>query len=287
MYASSRKGVLTVCVLILVLGLSGCGRGTRDRSAEPAAQPPSTSATSASPDAPSSPGNGPTTSPAPAARPHVPSVADQLDTFFTAAQRADTQIRAAAAQFNEGVTTKGITVQAKAYTALRAIDLQPVGRAIPGGLPAALQHKVLLVYSDLSARLNTFNPISRDSSPGRFIPAGSDEYRYVMRALAGGATPAANFAGDLAAARSLPPIPVAPPNSHATAEVALRVLFINMLNGGCGSSGGHVYSTPAPIVWGSHASDGAGHTADGTIAGIPFQANYHEGQGWHVAIWAC
>jgi hypothetical protein len=290
MFTSRRKGTLAVVTLVLLVPLGGCGRGTRSPAANPAPSP-SASSTATTP-GPASPAAPPTrTTPAPPVRSHVPSAADQLDGFFTAAQRADGQIRAAAALFNEGVTPKGITVQAKASSALRAIDLTPVGRAIPGGLPAALQYKALYVYSELSARLGAFNPISRESQPGHFIPAGSDEYRFVMRALSGGATPAANFAGDLAALRSLAgstgPVHLAAANSHATAEVALQVLLIGMENNGCASSGGRVYTKAVPIVWGSKTTDGAGHTSDGTIAGIPFQADYQQGQGWHVVIWAC
>jgi hypothetical protein len=270
----ARTGGLAALVLVLALPVGACARGT---SGKPTANPPSTPASA-----------GPTVSATPS---HGPSAADQLADFFAAGQRVDGQLRSAAAQFNEGVGTKTIRIDVATQAAFRAIDLPAVVRTIPGGLPASLQRKVLLVYSELNARLSAFNPIIYEHQGGQVIAADSDDAKGLMRCLAGGAASAAAFGDDLAATRSLaaslPPVQVAAPDARATAEVAVQAHYIGKWNGGCGACGGWVYRTPVPIVWKQQGRDETGFRTDGTIAGIPFQADYHPGQGWQVAIRAC
>ena len=105
-----------------------------------------------------------------------------------------------------------------------------------------------------------------------------------------GATPAARFGGDLAAARALagetPPVTPPAPDSRPAAELALRIYQIEQRNSGCMECGGYVFTTLSPIVWQPENEPIIGHS-DGYINGIRFRVDYHTGQGWSVTIWAC
>jgi hypothetical protein len=93
------------------------------------------------------------------------------------------------------------------------------------------------------------------------------------------------FDDDLAAARSraasLPPLSPAAPDSHAAAELAVRLAYINLANSGCDSGGGSLATEPIAVDW---KADGEW---DGRVAEIPFKATYAAGSGWKVDLNAC
>ena len=95
----------------------------------------------------------PTLTPAPT-RSTTPgaSEADQLAGFFAAAEAADGQLKHAATLVNEGVGKKSLNFSPEALAAVKALDMSPVARAIPAGLPPELLRRVLLTYSDLVSR---------------------------------------------------------------------------------------------------------------------------------------
>jgi hypothetical protein len=173
--------------------------------------------------------------------------------------------------------------------ALKALDTTAAARAIPGGMPAELLRRVLLVYSDLVSRSRSLTAVLRYSSLPA-LPTGGQDARDVLRCLGNGAPAAARFDADLASARALAeatqPVTVAPPDSRATAEVAVRVSFTDLANSGCGSCGGEVFTRLPTLIWQPKDEPYVGHS-DGTVNGIRFRANYQAGRGWDVMIWAC
>ena len=111
----------------------------------------------------------------------------------------------------------------------------------------------------------------------------------MLDALRRGSVIAARYPADLAAARSLatssPPIRAIRADSRRAAETAIHLAWINLANNGCGSSGGHLYSTPRPIVWKRTVTDYG--TFDGAIAWIKFAVTYAAGRGWKAELNAC
>ena len=194
----------------------------------------------------------------------------------------DRQLRDTAGLINTGFRTSTMTFTTTMVKAIEAIDPRTLVKTVPAGLPAAFQNQVYLVFSELAARRYAFNPIL-ELEPGRPIDRDSQEGKRVLEGLSHGVGPAARFPADLAAARSLarsePPVPVAAPNSRASAEVAVRTTYILSRNGGCGTSGGWVQTTPVPLSW-------TGQNG-GTIGGIPFRADFRPGEGWQVQLRAC
>lgn len=209
-------------------------------------------------------------------------MAGELDGFFTGAQRMDSRLRDTAALINTGFRTQTMAFTSTMIEAIKAIDPRTLVKSIPAGLPATVQNRIYLVFSELAARRFAFNPIL-DASSGQSIARDSQEGKRVLEGLSHGVGPAARFPADLAAARSLarsePPIPVAAPNSRASAEVAIRTTYILVRNSGCGASGGWVQTTPAPLSW-------TGQN-DGSVGGVAFHAVYRAGDGWRVDLGAC
>lgn len=242
--------------------------------------------------------NGPGPSTAPSATPSVsatsgstargPSAADRLAGFITGATRADRQIRAAAALVNSGIGAQTIQFSPNVVAAVMAIDQDALAGTIPGALPAALQRQVLLVFSELVSRGDALRVILEYQHEQ--IPRDSAAALFVIRNLGNGAPAAARFPADLSAAQrlaaSLPPVAAVAPASRATAAMAVQAEYIMVMNGGCGSTGGWLETTPVPLVW-KQATDYSGQRTDGTIGGVVFRADYHAGHGWQITIEAC
>jgi hypothetical protein len=282
-----------VFVLSLAAGLltAGCASGTSPV-ATPTSAPVGTSAPAGPSTAPSSPHGTPSAGASASATSggttHGPSAADALAGFFAAASRADRQIRAAAAQVNNGIGADTIQFTPKIVAAVTSIDQQALVDAIPGAMPAALQRQVLLVFSELVSRSDALtaildvqhDPFPRDSAAARFLIGN----------LGHGAPAAARYPADLNATRklaaSLPPIATVSPASRATAAIAVQTEYIMGMNGGCASTGGWLETTPVPLLW-KQGVDYSGQRTDGTIGGILFRADYHPGHGWQVLIHAC
>jgi hypothetical protein len=223
----------------------------------------------------------------------LPTTADKADAvaalsrFFTAATTLDAQLHDAAAAIN-GTGPPWTAVTEAVARKVRAADLVPVGRAIPGGMPRELMRSVVLVYGDLVSRRYAMADFAHALRVDPQVTPTSDD---LLRNLRNGHAAAARFESDLDAARSLaattPAFPARRADSRQAAEVAVVVQFVGLANGGCDSRGGHIFTTPPPIVWQRAPFYPGGPMADGTVAGIPFQAHHQSDGNWRITINAC
>lgn len=231
-----------------------------------------------------------TTAPETSVLPTTPDKANAaaaLSRFFTAATTLDAQLHDAATAIN-GTGPPWTAVTEPVARKVRAADLVPVGRAIPAGMPRELVRSVVLVYSDLVSRRYAMADFAHALRVDPHVTPTSDD---LLRNLHNGHAAAARFESDLAAARSLaatiPAFPARPADSRQAAEVAVVVQFVGLANGGCDSRGGHVFTTPPSIVWQRAPFYPGGPMADGTVAGIRFQADHQSDGTWRVNINAC
>lgn len=283
-HTSGRIPRVVALAAILVLAITGCaGRG---RTITPG-QPGTPAATSTVP--------GPTAQPT-VTQPPPPATAtpprrtatSQLAGFLSGAQRMDQQLRAVATLINADIGPQVLNFRPATVAAIRAIEPASLTGAIPGGMPANLKAATFLVFSELAARRYAFQPIAlAQSGP---IPRNSSTAQEIFQGLTNGSVPAARFASDLAALRTLAgqeaPIPSVAPDSRERAEVAVQVTYIVLRNAGCASSGGWWITSPAPITWDRGAAFGSHHVT-GTVVNITFEADYQSGSGWHIQIHAC
>lgn len=200
----------------------------------------------------------------------------------------DQQLRATATLINADIGPQALTFRPSTVAAIRAIEPVALTGAIPGGMQPKLKAATFLVFSELAARRYAYQPIFlAQSGP---IPRTSTTADEIFQGLANGSVPAARFASDLAALRSLAaqeaPIPSVAPDSRERAEVAVQVNYIIGRNAGCASSGGWWITSPAPITWERDASFSSHHVT-GAVAGVVFDAEYHAGTGWYIQIHAC
>lgn len=291
-----RAGRASALLAVVALSAAACGSGTSAGGGTATSPPPSASAT---PAAPGSPTTQASPTPAPVPTGPVPTTvpthgttrteAPALAAFLTAAQHMDVQLRSAAALINHGIGPTTLEFPASTVAAITAISPASLVPTIPAGLPPRLQQRVLLVFSVLEARRYAFNPIFL-LPVGQPVPRSDRDAQRVLEGLGHGTVPAARFASDLAATRTLahatPAVPPSAPNSRAAAALAVQIAYIRGRNQGCGGSGGWVETQPVPLVW-SQSTDSTGARTDGTIAGIVFSADYHRGQGWDIRIHAC
>jgi len=276
-YRGVRLAGVTALMMVLVAPVVGCA-GTSSPS-EPA-QPGSTTGVpfTSAPASPSQDGRGG------GVAPQRKSAADQLADFFDAAARMDGDLRDAARRINGGVRRDVIVLEPATVAAVRAIEPHAIVATIPGGMDRELLRQVMLVYSDLVSRRLAMARVVYFASSAPLPRAGS-EAQELIECLGNGSPAARRFAGDLAAVRARAshsePIAVAPRNSRATAEVAVRARYIDLLNGGCDSCGGGVLTRLLPLVWKRQGG------FDGTVGGVPFQATYTAASGWNAQLNAC
>ncbi len=274
-------------LLSLALALAGCASGGPSGSSNsPGATPIATAPSgAASSPGPASTGSA-TAKPPPASR--APSAADQLAAFVAAAERVDGQLRHAATLVNTGIGAQRLEFTPATFAAIRAIDVQGLGKTVAAGMPERLQTQTLLVFSDLVSRYQSLKSVL-EADRQQPLERADGLAEYIMACLPNGAPAAARFTADLSALRSLsaslPRFTVAAPDSRTAAAVAALVEYIRLSNGGCMSCGGEIFTKPIPVVW-TTASAGAKHL-EGTVAGIDFSADYKPGDGWSVIIRAC
>lgn len=279
----TRWGRLTgFAALLLALALPATACSAEDASPGPAG---STSPTTA----PASPSRTPSVSPSPSTGGGqgggaTATAATQLAGFVTQARVLDSRLRRASTLINGGVHKDVIILAPATVAAVNDINPRSLVPRIPSGMSPTLQRAVMLVYSDVVSRRLAMRRVTEyaEYTP---LPRESTMATELVTSLGNGAPAARRFDRDLAALRDLAaasaPVRVAPQSSRSTAEVLLRTLYIDMLNGGCDSSGGGVLTKLMPIVW----SQTGGF--DGTINGIPFKADYAARTGWKVMINAC
>jgi hypothetical protein len=278
--------VVVVGVVATIVLVTGRDKNPGTPSASPTGAP-TTVAPTTTPATTTSPGTPTTTAPATSTSPGTANATRALSGFFTAAATLDAQLHDAASAIN-GSGPPWTAVTEAVAKKVRAADLVPVGRAIPAGMPRDLVRSVVLVYSDLASRRYAMADFTYATGiDPRAYPTSDD----ILRNLRNGHAAAARFESDLAAARSLaaatPPFPVRSTGSRQAAEVAVLVQFVGLANGGCDSRGGHVITTPPPIVWQRVPLYPGGPMADGTVAGIRFQAVHQSDGNWRININAC
>jgi hypothetical protein len=216
------------------------------------------------------------------------SALDNLAPFFSASAHVDANLKAAASAVNGGIRSDRIVFDQATVGAVEAANPAAAANAIPAGMTPALLQSVLVVYNDLVSRRAAFNGVK----VGSFTPTAFD-YTYNRQCLHNGAAAAAQYATDVAAARSLaatlPHFTVAPGDSRAAAEVAVRIMWIGGGNNGCANCGGYIIKDLVPITWYPTrvTPPGSPTPADGTIDTIPFSGTYVPGKGWDVVLQAC
>ncbi|MCU7729052.1 hypothetical protein ODJ79_35515 [Actinoplanes sp. KI2] len=268
-------------LLTLILPATACSARdtspgpTGPTSASPASPPPTPSVTR-SPSAGGGQGGGGATA--------TGTATTQLAGFISQARVLDSRLRRAATLINGGVHKDVIVLAPATVAAVDDINPRTLVPHIPSGMSPSLQRAVMLVYSDVVSRRLAMRRVTEYAEYAP-LPREGTMATELVASLGNGAPAARRFNGDLAALRhqaaTSAPVRVAPRSSRSTAEVLLRTLYIDMLNGGCDSSGGGVLTTLPPIVW-THAGG-----FDGTINGISFKADYSASTGWKVMINAC
>jgi len=217
-----------------------------------------------------------------------PSALDDLAPFFATAAHVDANLKAAARAVNGGIGSDRIVFDQATVGAVEAADPAAAAKAIPAAMTPALLQSVLVVYNDLVSRRAAFNGVK----VGIFTPAAFD-YAYNLRCLRNGAAAAAQYAKDVASARSLaatlPHFTVALADSRAAEELAVRIVWIGGGNNGCANCGGYVIKDLVPITWypTTVTPPGSPTPADGTIDTIPFSGTYVPGKGWDIVLQAC
>lgn len=256
---------LAVVALVFIVTAVGCGGGSGKQSVKTRASSSTASSTT-------------TTRVA-------PSAADNLAAYFEAAEAVHRKLAAAAIKINGGISTSHLSFDQATVDAVTAADPTPAGALIPPGLDPVLLRAVLLIQNALVSRHSAMRRIR----VGTF-PTNEYEAQDALLCLGNGATPAAKFPADLAAAKALaasaPPLTPVASDSRAAAELAIRLDDIGLRNQGCDTCGGAVFTDLLPIVWAQQPSAIGERPWDGTIGDIPFRAT-HGAEGWHIELNAC
>jgi hypothetical protein len=205
-----------------------------------------------------------------------PSAADDLETFFTAAEALDAQISAAATAFNGSFDAAAGTVGSDAVDAITALTAGDVAALIPPGLDLDVETAVLAVYADLESRIAALD------GGVRYLNLSGDaesDVEFTLLCLGYGSDSNARFDGDLAAAKAAAAAatpPTAAADSEAAGILAVRIETIFSMNWGCDSCGGVVLTDPIPVDW-------EGNTV---MDSVGFEATF-DGGGWEILIYAC
>jgi len=209
-----------------------------------------------------------------------------LAPFFAAVVQTDQNLKAAAEVVNGAIRDGTITIDRATIEAIDRGSPFAVAATIPAGLDPSVEQAVLLVYCDLVSRYGAMR--------------GGDCVEVGTRPLADlnadcfvrGHEPANRTPGDVdavyAAAAVAPANAVPDPASRESAEVLLRIEYINKANMGCGTMGSYLAMQPIPVDWVTEDS-GTPEVppTDGRVAGIRFTASYDPGSGWTVNLRAC
>lgn len=220
------------------------------------------------------------------------SALDGLQGYLTRVASADARIAAVARLINGDTTASGMRIRPATRSAIAALQLGDVARALPAGMSTELTRRALLVYSELSSRRAALTAVG-GLTPGpdgiAVVRKGTAGWDLVQGCLASGAKAKARFAPDVAALRTLAagskPFTAPPAAARATGEILVRTVYIDGWNGCCNSCGGYVTDRLAPVVW-QPKDSGNGEHVDGTIDGVGFEASYRSGSGWRVVVHA-
>jgi len=216
----------------------------------------------------------------------LPTAANDLAAFFSAAQQADQRLKAAATAINGDITGDELRVDPATADAVRALGsaVAASAAAIPAGLEPDLLRAVLLVQSDLASRSAAMSPAwSVETKP----------MSEVAPCLRNGCLSAARYPADLAALRSLadtsPPVTVAAPDSRAAEELAVRLTYIDRRNNCANECGSYVATDLREVTFYDAPTFDpvTGHRWDGIFGDVVFRADFEAGTGWRVEFNAC
>ena len=226
----------------------------------------------------------------------IPSAANDLAAYFTAATELDLRLKAAAASANGAIRTNEITISQSTIDTINAADPSAATREIPLGLPPSVLLPVVTVQSDLTSRFYAFRGFV-NADPGVIprvnpTPGSMSAADYLLTCLGNGNQAARLFPADMAAARTAaskaPALVPIDPSSQAAADLAIWLHDISGENSGCMNCGGYRVTALAPITWHQVAPlTPGGNPWDGDIGGGLFTAHYTVGQGWTVQTNAC
>jgi hypothetical protein len=213
----------------------------------------------------------------------------ELAPYLAAAERADAQLRRAAALVNGGMTKDELRISPEAVRAIRAASPDTLAATVPAGMPPQLMRPVLLTFSELASRYYAMRFVLAAGDVRRevVVPRSrvvSPTLAQIVDALGNGAPAAARFERDLANAKALAaehtPLPEAEPRSRAAAEIGIRLEHIVTANGCCMEAGGNVFTSLVPLRW---ADGGDRSSRTGTVNGIGFRVDW-TGDRWDVRL---
>ena len=217
-----------------------------------------------------------------------------LAAYLSAAARADSLLKTAAAAVNGDVGAETLNLSPATAAAIEAADPAPAGNAVPAGLPDDLLARVMLVQSDLVSRWAALEGYRRLQGSTLPVARGDPAAQDALGCLGNGAAAATSTGADTralqSAAAQVPPFTPAAPDSQEAADVQILLQSIELQNLGCGSCGGYRMTTLPDIEWypSPHPSSVTGlPPTNGTIHGIEFEANYSPSTGWQINIHAC
>lgn len=312
MFTRGGRGFIGCVALVLVLAACGGSPASDAPTTSPApsastSAPPSAGTTGV-PTAPTRPSDGESTGPAETTETTAPAgdepgqempedvdrqsepaptgtAAEALVPFFAAVDEIDGRLRTAAEAVNAGLGEDTATFDQSTLDAIDAAVPWPAADAIPSGLDPATEQAVLLVYSDLTSRFGAMaggDCVQRGTVPRESLGADCFVRGHEAKVRMPGDVRAARAAA--AASAVDPPDPSAP----ESAEVQLRIEYINKANLGCGTVGGFIATDPIPVEWASEpSSDPTLPPTDGKVNGVRFRATYTESDGWAVNLLAC
>jgi hypothetical protein len=252
----------------------------------PVAASTTTSTSSTSTQSPSTSASSPAPSGTPAPATTGRTATGDLAPFLSAAARADTRLKAAAAAVNSRIVGDEVRVDQTTTAAVRSARdaVTAAGRIIPAGLAPDLLRAVLLVQSGLISRDRALNPAWSEGTVA--LAAARPCFR-------NGSAAAARYGSDLgnlrARAQAAPPVTVASPDSREAEELAIRLGEIDLRNSGCDSCGGYIATQLSAIkFYAAPRTDPAiGNRWDGTIGDQEFRADFQGDAGWKVEFNAC
>jgi hypothetical protein len=204
----------------------------------------------------------------------------------TASARTDQSLKAAAEMINGGIGDDTITVDRATIEAIDRGSPFAVATTIPTGLDPTVEQAVLLVYSDLVSRYGAMRG-------GDCVEIGTHPLADLnVDCFVRGHEPSSRTPADVdaayAAAAAAPGTVTPDPASRESAELPLRIEYINGANLGCGTMGGYLATQAIPVVWVTEDSGSPDvPPTDGRVGGIGFTATYDAGSGWTVNLRAC
>ena len=211
---------------------------------------------------------------------------DDLAPFFAAVAETNQNLRAAAEAVNAGIVGDTVTFDQSTVDAVDRGAPDGVAATIPTGLDPAVEQAVLLVYSDLVSRYGAMR--GGDCVYVSTRPRAELNVDCFVRGHEASIRTSGDVDAAYAAAAATPATVVPDPGSRESAEVPLRIEYINKANMGCGTMGGYLAVQTIPVDWVTEDS-GAPEVppTDGRVGGIGFTARYDAESGWTVDLRAC